>query len=180
MTGDALDVRAAGPGDAATVRRLTVSFGAAGESVPDDLFEAEYARIVADDTWLLLLVQDAGIVRGYALAQDHGPGLRARFTTGRLRDLYVDPEVRRRGAGRALMAAVVTWTRARPLPMILDWQAPASAVDFYLRLGFPPDRIGDFPEFPGFCLDTRTPPEGRPDAHGTTGPPADGSAPPPI
>lgn len=39
--------------------------------------------------------------------------------------------------------------------MILDWQASASAVGFYCRLGFEPDRVGDFPEYPGFCLDTR-------------------------
>ncbi|MEJ7648968.1 MAG: GNAT family N-acetyltransferase [Nakamurella sp.] len=153
-----MSVRRARSGDAPSVRRLAHGFGAAGDPPASGLFELEYARILADDSWLLAVAEDAGVMCGYALAQDHGPGLRAAFTTGRLRDLYVEPSFRQRGCARALVAEVVSWARLRPLPMILDWQASPASVDFYRRLGFEPDHVGDFPEFPGFSLDTRTPP----------------------
>ncbi|SKB90573.1 hypothetical protein SAMN05660473_02970 [Arthrobacter sp. 49Tsu3.1M3] len=56
------------------------------------------------------------------------------------------------GTGRALMDFIFDWSRVRPQPMILDWQASPSAIDFYEALGFHPDRVGDFPEYPGFTL----------------------------
>ncbi|WP_353648356.1 GNAT family N-acetyltransferase [Nakamurella sp. A5-74] len=153
-----MSVRRARSSDALSIRRLAEGFGTAGDPPASGQFDHEYARIISDDTWLLAVAEDAGTVRGYALAQDYGPGLRASFTTGRLRDLYVEPAFRRRGSARALVRSVVSWAHTRPLPMILDWQASASAVDFYRRLGFEPDHVGDFPEYPGFSLDTRTPP----------------------
>ncbi|WP_255475116.1 hypothetical protein [Glutamicibacter sp. JC586] len=39
--------------------------------------------------------------------------------------------------------------------MILDWQATPESVAFYESLGFEPDFVGDFPEYPGFTLDLR-------------------------
>lgn len=153
-----MSVRRARSSDALSVRRLAEGFGSAGDPPARGLFDLEYARIISDDSWLLSVVADAGTVRGYALARDYGPGLRAAFTTGRLRDLYVEPTFRRRGCARALVRAVVAWAHTRPLPMILDWQASPSSADFYRRLGFEPDHVGDFPEFPGFSLDTRPPP----------------------
>lgn len=150
-----MGVRRALSSDAEVVRRLAEAFGGAGDPVTRRLFDREYARIISADDWLLTVVEEGGAVRGYALAQDYGPGLRSAFTTGRLRDLFVEPTFRRRGCARALVEAVSSWARARPLPMILDWQASASAVEFYRRLGFEPDLVGDFPDFPGFSLDTR-------------------------
>ena len=54
------------------------------------------------------------------------------------------------------MDHIFGWARARPHAMVLDWQASPSAVAFYEALGFPADRVGDFPDYPGFTLDLRT------------------------
>jgi GNAT superfamily N-acetyltransferase len=73
-------------------------------------------------------------------------------------DLFVDPDARRTGTGKALMDFIFDWARARPQPMILDWQASPAAVAFYEALGFAADHVGDFPDYPGFTLDLRTAP----------------------
>ncbi|WP_402464856.1 hypothetical protein [Isoptericola aurantiacus] len=41
------------------------------------------------------------------------------------------------------------------MPLILDWQASAGTVELYERIGFEADRVGDYEQFPGFCIDTR-------------------------
>ena len=145
-------VRAAAPGDLDAVHALVCGFDGRPATPPDDGFRARYARIVADPSWALLV---AGELTGYALAQDYGPGLRRPFSTGRLHDLYVAPDSRRRGTGRALVGAVEAWCRARPHPIVLDWQARAGAVAFYEALGYAADRVGDAAEYPAFCLDLR-------------------------
>jgi len=99
--------------------------------------------------------QARGRLIGYGLAQDFGPGLRTTYTTGRVHDLYVEPDTRLGGTGRTLMDFIFDWSRTRPQPMILDWQASPSAIGFYEALGFTADRVGDFPVYPGFTLDHR-------------------------
>lgn len=146
-----MHVRPATPGDLAAVRRLTLAFGTRGDFPDDAAFATRYAEILADPDWLLLVADDAG----YLLAQDFGPGLRATWTVGQIHDLYVDPAARRRGVGRALMAGAEAWARSRPQPMILDWQASSTGVEFYEALGFEADRTGDYTDYPGFCLDLR-------------------------
>lgn len=39
--------------------------------------------------------------------------------------------------------------------MILHWQASRDAVAFYESLGLIADRVGDYPDYPGFSLDLR-------------------------
>lgn len=73
-----------------------------------------------------------------------------------MHDLYVDPAHRRRGAGRALMAAVTAWARARPYPFVLDWQARLDAVPFYDSLGLRGDPVGDNARYPAYALDLRS------------------------
>jgi GNAT superfamily N-acetyltransferase len=85
-----------------------------------------------------------GLAQDFGLAQDIGPGLRTTLTTGRVHDLYVDPEARRLGAGKAIMVFILAWSIARPQPMILDWQASPSAVGFYEALGSGPIVWGTF------------------------------------
>ena len=53
------------------------------------------------------------------------------------------------------MALIFAWARARRQPMILDWQASTSEIASYEALGFTADRVGDFPNHPGFTLDLR-------------------------
>lgn len=39
--------------------------------------------------------------------------------------------------------------------MILHWQSSRDAVAFYESLGLIADRVGDYPDYPGFSLDLR-------------------------
>lgn len=154
-------VRRATSQDADEVRRLSELFtpSARTERSPE-LFGREFSRIIGDDDWLLAVVEGSDdVLGGYLLAQDHGPGLRGSFTVGRIRDLYVDPRVRRQGVARELMAAVANWAAERVLPMILDWQASPSSIGFYRSLGYEPDHHGDFAEYPGVTLDLRPKPD---------------------
>lgn len=148
-------VRPARSGDAAAVRALAEAFTPQTANLAVEEFRARFEELARKPDWCLPVARLEGCVVGYALAQDLGPGLRARFTTGRIHDLYVDPAARTIGAGTALVGQVFDWARSRPQEMILDWQASPSAVGFYERLGFAPDRTGDFAEFPGFTLDLR-------------------------
>ena len=145
-------IRAAAASDLDAVHALVCGFDGRPVTPPDGGFRERYARIAADPMWALLVATD---LSGYALAQDYGPGLRRAFSTGRLRDVYVRPSARRRGTGRALVGAVEAWCRARPYPIVLDWQARLDAVPFYEALGYAPDREGDTAEYPAFCLDLR-------------------------
>jgi GNAT superfamily N-acetyltransferase len=61
-----------------------------------------------------------------------------RSDAGRLGGMWVDPSQRRRGVGRALLAAVLVWARERGLKRVGLW-APASepaAFTLYSREGF--------------------------------------------
>ena len=53
-----------------------------------------------------------------------------------LEDLFVLPEARARGHGRALLEALMQRTRGRLEWAVLDWNAPA--IQFYERLGARP------------------------------------------
>jgi GNAT superfamily N-acetyltransferase len=145
-------IRAASPADAGAVHALACGFDGRPVTEPGEAFLARYDRLVRSDDHALLVADD---LSGYALAQDYGTGLRRAFSTGRLHDLYVDPAARRRGTGRALVAAVEAWCRAQPHPMVLDWQSRLDAVAFYESLGYVADRVGDTAEHPAFCLDLR-------------------------
>lgn len=158
MTLQEIAVRPAKPEDAAEVRRLCISFTPGARNVPPEAFHSRYASVVSDASWCVAVAHSHGRLLGYGLAQDFGPGLRATFTTGRVHDLFVDPEARRTGTGTALMDYIFGWARSRPQAMILDWQASPTAVAFYEALGFSPDRVGDFPDCPGFTLDLRSGP----------------------
>lgn len=155
MTLGEVTVRPATAEDAGEVRRLSIGFMPGAQDLSQQDFTYRYARLVSDADWCIAVALAGGRLLGYGLAQDFGPGLRTTFTTGRLHDLYVDPEARRLGAGKVLMDFIFRWARSRPQPMILDWQANPSAVVFYEALGFRADRVGDYPDFPGFTLDLR-------------------------
>jgi len=158
MTLQEIAVRPATPEDAAEVRRLSISFTPSARNVPPGVFYSRYAGLVSDPSWCVAVAHSRGRLFGYGLAQDFGPGLRATFTTGRVHDLFVDPDARRTGTGRALMGHIFEWARALPHAIVLDWQANPSAVAFYEALGFSADRVGDFPDYPCFTLDLRTGP----------------------
>jgi ribosomal protein S18 acetylase RimI-like enzyme len=103
----AIRVREALPADAGTIvslaRALTLE-----EGYPAPALQAEDVRAEAFGArprFRVLIAERDGVVVGYALffpAYDTDNAERGLY----LQDLYVVPEARRRGAGRALMAAV--------------------------------------------------------------------------
>lgn len=138
--------------DRPALLRLTCGYD--GVEVPTDpsRFVARFARILAHQDFVVIVADYAGELIGYALVQDFGPGLRRDFSVGRMHDLYVEAFHRRRGIGRLMMAAVETWCRDRPAPMVLDWQARLEAVPFCEAIGLQADHLGDTAEFPNFRL----------------------------
>ena len=150
-------VRTAKLQDADEVRRLSEQFAPSARwEQSTELFHREFTRIVCDDRFLLAVTDRVdGQLTGYLLAQDHGPGLRRSFTVGRIHDLFVRADSRLQGIARELMAAAATWAAERPLPMILDWQASPTSIEFYRGLGYEPDFRGDFDQYPEFSLDLR-------------------------
>lgn len=78
-------------------------------------------------------------VAGFAFAEDEG-------SCGAIHELYVVPEQRRRGTGRALAERAVAWLASRgALPRIRVEQSNRSAQSFWVKLGFEPvgERVGD-------------------------------------
>lgn len=150
------EIRAALPSDVEELRALTLAFTpklAAQVSLAE--FSERVRRRAESPEWHIAVAVVGEKLIGYAAAQDFGPGLRAPFAVGRLHDLYVLPMFRRAGAGKRLVESAAAWARAREYPFIMDWQAPKEAVAFYESLGFTADWRGDYPEHPGFSLDTR-------------------------
>jgi ribosomal protein S18 acetylase RimI-like enzyme len=130
-------IRLASQDDAAEVARLMIAFrNWWGRDEPgDDVFEAGVARLLADPNTDYLLAGDPAV--GVC-------GLRYRFAvwTGTedccLEDLFVDPEARRSGLGRALVEAAFERARERGCArMELDAnEANPAAVGLYRSLGF--------------------------------------------
>lgn len=80
--------------------------------------EAGYGRylvsILADPESLVVVAEDEGRVIGYLYADIEGTSWKdLRGPCGYVHDVYVDPDARRRGAGRALMSAGIEWIRSK-------------------------------------------------------------------
>jgi GNAT superfamily N-acetyltransferase len=110
-----------------------------------------FGELVSDPRWVALGYDDGGLV-GYAAVQSYGTHLRGgRWYAGRLHDLYVVPERRRTGVGRALMEAVTEWASTRM--RYLEWQAHHHrAAPFYEALGFPGEPCPQ-PDYPTFAIE---------------------------
>ncbi|KUM29274.1 MULTISPECIES: GNAT family N-acetyltransferase [unclassified Arthrobacter] len=147
-------IRAAEASDAAEFHELARLF-TPGLATTLRGFEPNFLTLLQNPNWHLAVAVEQDSLSGYVAAQDYGRGLRGAFSVGRIHDLFVAPGSRRSGTGRALVESAFAWARQRPAPMILDWQATPESVAFYESLGFKPDFVGDFPEYPGFTLDLR-------------------------
>ncbi|WP_141365643.1 GNAT family N-acetyltransferase [Glutamicibacter uratoxydans] len=123
-------------------------------SLPQEQFTVRFQNILHDANWFIGVAAEGRMLLGYVVVQDFGPGLRGSFSVGRMHDMFVNLAHRRRGVGQALMESVQAWASSRPTRLILDWQAPLSAVSFYESLGYAADYEGDFRNFPGFSLES--------------------------
>jgi ribosomal protein S18 acetylase RimI-like enzyme len=88
---------------------------------------------------LILVAEDEGLIIGYAYATLESRNWNDLLDAcGKLQDLYVDPRVRRRGAGRALVSEMLEALRARGAPRVVllsAWRNP-DAYAFFESLGF--------------------------------------------
>jgi GNAT superfamily N-acetyltransferase len=134
-----LEIRLAGPEDAPTLLHFIRAL-AAYERMPDAV-EVDEPTLrqqlsAADPPFACLLAEDAGSALGFAL-------FFRTYSTWRgkpgiwLEDLFVLPEARRRGIGRALLMRLAQLAHERGYARfewsVLDWNQPA--IDFYRRLG---------------------------------------------
>ena len=150
----AVQVRRLTPDDWPQLWPLLVGMGVNAE--PPEAQRDRGTRLLDDPRWGVLGAAMADGLAGYAAVQDHGPHLRAGddHRVARLHDLYVRPEHRRSGVGRALMAAVTYWAAAQGVRH-LEWQAHCErAAPFYERLGYHGDPCPQ-PDYPTFLLDLR-------------------------
>lgn len=109
----------------------------------------------------LAVAARAGRAVGYGWAQNYGPHLRTGESIVRIHDLYVEPEERRRGIGRAIFMHLRAWA-AEQGARYLQWQASQDALAFYDALGLTGDPCPD-PDHPFFevVLATGVDPEQR-------------------
>ncbi|MET9275582.1 GNAT family N-acetyltransferase [Kribbella sp. NPDC003557] len=143
-----MSVRELVPDDWAELWPLMQGFGT---EFDEDTSRGFFAELVGDPRWVALGYDDGGLV-GYAVVQDYGTHLRAgRRHVGRLHDLYVLPERRRAGVGRALMDAVAQWASTRVRHLV--WQAHHErSAPFYEQLG----HLGQpcpQPDYPTFAIE---------------------------
>ena len=131
-------IRRAAPGDAEALIGLIDALSAFVEDPPTRLTAEDIRRDgFGPDAWFqCFLAEQGGRPVGYALcyfgfSTDHGGrGLH-------LADLYVDPALRGKGLGRALMAAVARHGRARGARWLVwdVWVRNKTAEAFYEALG---------------------------------------------
>ncbi|WP_353707392.1 GNAT family N-acetyltransferase [Cellulosimicrobium sp. ES-005] len=136
MTGplplDGVAVRGARPDDAAAVWPLVVAF--APSFVPESAaFDASFATLLADDDALVLVAEAGDAVVGYLVAHRHAT-LFANAPVGRVEEVMVDDDARRRGIGRLLVEAAEDWAAATGAAYVA--LATRRAAPFYAALGY--------------------------------------------
>ncbi|TDH60672.1 GNAT family N-acetyltransferase [Dankookia rubra] len=139
-------IRAAVPADAAALAGMLRAINDEPGLRPERISAASVARdLIGDPRALVLLAEQAGEALGFATAHacyDSGHSRWGLF----LNDLYVAPEARRRGIGRALVGAVAAAALAEG-GSFLWWNADAGddlALRFHARLGAEAAPVTDF------------------------------------
>ena len=124
----AIRLRALGDSPSAFAARLEEE-----TALPDGDWRADVAEYAKSDEAAAFVAEEDGVLVGLAggFVEDGGDV--------RLVAMWVEPERRRSGVGRALTEAVVEWARARGAAVAL-WvnERNAPAVALYHRLGFVP------------------------------------------
>ena len=106
-------------------------------TLPEEIFETHFRRLLHDDPreYNGLVAEVDGKPRGLAHYLFHRHGWKIENTCY-LQDLYVDPEVRGRGVGRALIEAVYAAADAANAPSVywLTQETNATARRLYDRI----------------------------------------------
>ena len=107
---------------------------AAARARPDSYWTEMTRSVTEPDRHAMFLAEDVAAAVGIAF----GLVDRERADRAHLGGMWVDPAARRRGAGRALVDAVLAWARERRLRDIVLWvvEGNAEAVTLYERAGF--------------------------------------------
>lgn len=127
-------VRRAEPADA---DRLIALFAHPSESLVDEKVQRYRERItslIASADHCIFVAEIDGEIIGYAAAQDYGPALRRDWSVARMHDLWVCPEARMKGAGRALFVAVRDWAERETDIRLLEWQSTETGRPFFRAL----------------------------------------------
>lgn len=107
---------------------------AEASAYPDEEWRARARRQAEGDEIAFFVALEDGRWRGMAggWADDPGPG------DVTIISMWVDPELRRRGAGRALIEAVADWARGLGASRLALWvtESNAAARALYERAGF--------------------------------------------
>ncbi len=138
MTSGAIEVRIIAPEDLGEPLSLLEEFVRDGEPVPPS-FVGQLARAVErGDLEVLVVSTDQGSrpVGVTMLAFRHSVSLGASFAS--IEDLYVRPDARRLGAGRALLEAVKERCKERDISYV-EVQTDDEAAQFYEALDYEPE-----------------------------------------
>ena len=134
--GPRIEVRPVAPEDLAKPLSLLEEALRNGKPVPP-LFAEQLAQAVErGDLELLAAWVNGGLVGVTVLAFRSSISLGAPFVS--IEDLYVKPGARRRGAGRALLGAVVERCKERGVSYV-EVQTDGKAAAFYIGLGYKPE-----------------------------------------
>lgn len=142
MTPPQLTIRRLGPGDDAILARLATEgpdFDVAGRAAPETpLTPARSARFLANPAVLQWVAfagdngdEPVGMLFCLHLPLPSGDGEEVL-----LHEIGVRQEWRRRGVGRALMAALTAWMRAATVPEVWVLADNPTATRFYAACGF--------------------------------------------
>lgn len=116
----AVTIRPLSPGDRAVWEKMFQAYAAFYKTrIPDGGFDAVWGWIFdpANDFWCDLAIEESGKVIGFTQYQLMHRSLGGTMVCY-LSDLYVDPESRGAGAGRALIDHVLKFAKAKGLPSV--------------------------------------------------------------
>ena len=106
---------------------------------------AGYARFLVSQLEerdsVILVAEFDGVVVGYCYAGVEPLSWKElRDEAGFIHDLALDPEARRRGAGRALVQATIEWFRERKMARVMLWTSTqnSAARELFVNAGFRP------------------------------------------
>jgi GNAT superfamily N-acetyltransferase len=132
-----IEVVPAGRAELAEPLRLLEESLREGEPVPEDFAETLRKAVEAGGVEVLAARMEGGVVGTAVLAYRLSISAAGLFVS--IEDLYVRPDARRRGVGRALLEAVEERCASRGVSYVEAQVEDEEAAAFYTALGYEPD-----------------------------------------